>query len=218
MRRSNNKGFTIVELVIVIAVIAILAAVLIPTIAGLVRAANVSSDTQLVKNLNTALASSDVKNIGDAIKAAEEFGYNVGKINASALDNEILYDAKNNVFCYFNADNNGEITYIGTPAPEADESDYWVIDNEVNDKYATYLYEYAEDTVVTTVGVDVTSCANVTKVRFEGAGTAYIYTAAGELEIDAPLATVYPSARRTDTSQSFSDADRQRRNGHRHRT
>ncbi|MBR7116294.1 MAG: prepilin-type N-terminal cleavage/methylation domain-containing protein, partial [Clostridia bacterium] len=37
MKRSNKKGFTIVELVIVIAVIAILASVLIPTIAGLVR-------------------------------------------------------------------------------------------------------------------------------------------------------------------------------------
>ena len=39
MKRSNKKGFTIVELVIVIAVIAILAAVLIPTIAGLVKKA-----------------------------------------------------------------------------------------------------------------------------------------------------------------------------------
>ena len=34
MKRTNKKGFTIVELVVVIAVIAILAAVLIPTFAG----------------------------------------------------------------------------------------------------------------------------------------------------------------------------------------
>ena len=56
MRKSNKKGFTVVELVIVIAVIAILAAVLIPTFAGLIQKANESKDTQLVKNLNTALA------------------------------------------------------------------------------------------------------------------------------------------------------------------
>lgn len=34
MKRNNKKGFTIVELVVVIAVIAILAAVLIPTFSG----------------------------------------------------------------------------------------------------------------------------------------------------------------------------------------
>ncbi len=34
MKRTNKKGFTIVELVVVIAVIAILAAVLIPTFSG----------------------------------------------------------------------------------------------------------------------------------------------------------------------------------------
>ena len=54
--RSNKKGFTIVELVIVIAVIAILAAVLIPTISGLVKKANVSADQQAVRQMNSALA------------------------------------------------------------------------------------------------------------------------------------------------------------------
>ena len=43
MKRNNKKGFTIVELVIVIAVIAILAGVLIPTFAGIVKKANNSS-------------------------------------------------------------------------------------------------------------------------------------------------------------------------------
>lgn len=52
---KNRKGFTVVELVIVIAIIAILAAVLIPTFASLIAKANVSVDTQLVRNLNNAL-------------------------------------------------------------------------------------------------------------------------------------------------------------------
>ena len=46
MRKNNRKGFTIVELVIVIAVIAILAAVLIPTFAGIVSKANDSAAVQ----------------------------------------------------------------------------------------------------------------------------------------------------------------------------
>ena len=50
MKRNNKKGFTIVELVIVIAVIAILAAVLIPTFAGVTKKANESKALQEAKN------------------------------------------------------------------------------------------------------------------------------------------------------------------------
>ena len=50
MKKTNKKGFTIVELVIVIAVIAILAAVLIPTFAGVVEKANKSAALQAAKN------------------------------------------------------------------------------------------------------------------------------------------------------------------------
>lgn len=46
MKRMNKKGFTIVELVIVIAVIAILAAVLIPTFSGVIKKANQSAVQQ----------------------------------------------------------------------------------------------------------------------------------------------------------------------------
>lgn len=54
--RKQRKAFTIVELVIVIAVIAILAAVLIPTFSGVIRRAKVSSDEQTAASLNTYLA------------------------------------------------------------------------------------------------------------------------------------------------------------------
>ena len=53
--KRKSRAFTIVELVIVIAVIAILAAVLIPAFSGIIEKANQASDIQLVKNLNMAL-------------------------------------------------------------------------------------------------------------------------------------------------------------------
>ena len=46
MKRNNKKGFTIVELVIVIAVIAILSAVLIPTFGNIIENANQSAAVQ----------------------------------------------------------------------------------------------------------------------------------------------------------------------------
>ena len=59
MKNTKKKGFTIVELVIVIAVIAILAAVLIPTFASIVNKANMSADQQAVTNMNKLLLASD---------------------------------------------------------------------------------------------------------------------------------------------------------------
>ncbi len=53
MKKLNKKGFTIVELVIVIAVIAILAAVLIPTFSGVVDKANKSAALQEARNTLT---------------------------------------------------------------------------------------------------------------------------------------------------------------------
>ena len=50
MKKNNKKGFTIVELVIVIAVIAILAAVLIPTFTGVTERAKENAAMQNARN------------------------------------------------------------------------------------------------------------------------------------------------------------------------
>ena len=53
--RKGKKGFTVMELVIVIAIIAILAAVLIPTFAGLIQKAHESTAFMDANNLVTTL-------------------------------------------------------------------------------------------------------------------------------------------------------------------
>ena len=58
----SRKAFTIVEMVIVIAVIAILATVLVPTISGVIQMANHSADTQFAASLNVQLALWQVEN------------------------------------------------------------------------------------------------------------------------------------------------------------
>ena len=56
VRNNKRRAFTIVELVIVIAVIAILAAVMIPTFGGIIKKANISADTQIAASMNTQLS------------------------------------------------------------------------------------------------------------------------------------------------------------------
>ena len=81
MKNTNKRGFTIVELVIVVAVIAILSAVLIPTFSGIIDKANESADIQAVRNMNVALATATDKpeNIIEAAAVLSEAGFNTEK-------------------------------------------------------------------------------------------------------------------------------------------
>ena len=72
MKKTNKKGFTIVELVIVIAVIAILAGVMIPTFGGIIENANDSKRDQTAKNAYTAyLADHAADGVEDLIVVIE---------------------------------------------------------------------------------------------------------------------------------------------------
>ena len=102
---KNRKGFTIVELVIVIAVIAILAAVLIPTFSGVISKANQSAAQQTamqaVKSgllmINTATLPADSLVVVDSDKNAAskpDYGY---VYDGNALGAAIaLYDNNSN--------------------------------------------------------------------------------------------------------------------------
>jgi len=197
--KSNKKAFTIVELVIVIAVIAILAAVLIPTFSNLIKRSKVSADQQLIRNLNSALKADlkDHKTMTDALAAAAEFGYDVSKINKSATDNEILWDSKNDAFCYFESDKN-EITYIPettltVPKDQVKPVDYWIIAKTPSEKYSTYLYN-TELTIIQNLktGLDVGN-ETISSITYVGKGSAQsvvIRTNGGTLTVNAPADTV----------------------------
>ena len=67
-KKLNKKGFTIVELVIVIAVIAILAGVLIPTFSGMINKSKESAALQEVTNAYKVYAT-DVMSKGQTPEA-----------------------------------------------------------------------------------------------------------------------------------------------------
>lgn len=93
---NRNNGFTIVELVIVIAVITILAAVLVPTFSNVVENANASSDKNLVRNINNVL---EIKGSLNQLpndktelrKVLKEYGINETKNKAN---NHIIFWSK----------------------------------------------------------------------------------------------------------------------------
>lgn len=85
MKRNDKKGFTIVELVIVIAVIAILAAVFIPTFSSMVKKANRSADEQAVRQMNTALAIYTAENGKPSTAADVKKALDENLINAESM-------------------------------------------------------------------------------------------------------------------------------------
>ena len=110
MKKPNKKGFTIVELVIVIAVVAILAAVLIPTFVSVTRKANESNDVQAARNMNTFLAAAKVTDgvdsILDVYDIFEDSGYSVENYKPLYSGRHYYYDKQYNQIVYVNeADN-----------------------------------------------------------------------------------------------------------------
>lgn len=92
VKKKKFHGFTLVELVIVIAVIAVLAAVLVPTFSSMIDRANDSADLQLVTNMNAVIAGID-----------ERSGATSENLRKYLSDNgltEIATKNKNNIIVY----------------------------------------------------------------------------------------------------------------------
>lgn len=183
--KTTKRGFTIVELVIVIAVIAILAAVLIPTFSGLIRNAQLAADQALVKNLNTALASdengSSHPTMDKALQATAARGLDVAKIKTTFSGNKILWDSRNDCFVYLD-NSKGTINYIPesekTPVDQNSEKYVYfqIVDTAEEAKNATDYSVYFNNgdysgSVDVKVGFDAGSNNKLTAVNYSANGS-----------------------------------------------
>ena len=115
MKKNNRKGFTIVELVIVIAVIAILAAVLIPTFASVIKKANLSADQQAVATMNKQLAivdvDEDIDSLPDAITALADAGLDLEDYKPLTKDHYFYFAIINETPMVLLADKNDDVVF-----------------------------------------------------------------------------------------------------------
>ena len=129
MRKNNRKGFTIVELVIVIAVIAILAAVLIPTFSGVVGNAKEAGAKESAKN---AYSQYLAENADSGEDLADDFIYVDADDRVVAIENgNILgvYDSDTEALGKFDgtatkgaAVEGNDKLYLVNVTPEAEET------------------------------------------------------------------------------------------------
>ncbi len=145
MKRNNKKGFTIIELVIVIAVIAILAAVLIPTFSSIIKKANQSVDTQAVQQMNTLLAThvdGSIKNVSDAIRALDEEDIDLDNYKALQKNHYfyfvmngktpmIIYANEKNEIVYPEVTLSSDVQWMSLSGQVPTDSDYTIENNAV---------------------------------------------------------------------------------------
>ena len=86
MKNNRKKGFTIVELVIVIAVIAILAAVLIPTFSNVIKKANESAVQQAAAALYREALALD---LADGTQDGKEGNTPIATVEGKAVTYEV---------------------------------------------------------------------------------------------------------------------------------
>ena len=201
MRKPNKKGFTIVELVIVIAVVAILAAVLIPTFVNVVNKANVSNDTALVKNINLTLATEEIAGkpatMHEALEMAERGGFDVSKLTPRS-SGDIVWDSETNRFAL--VDKNGNKVFSENDKNVPKNASVWkIVDSkesaESEGAYSVYLKDGVKaDALTVKTGIDVGN-NTVSSLTYNGGDSAKEVTirtnGATNISVNAELDTVY---------------------------
>lgn len=193
MKKGTKKGFTLVELVIVIAVIAVLSAIIIPVTGSIVSNAKETVDKTTVKALNTALAQDEAKNgartlYSDVIDAMAEYGYGVDKLTPLSLG-DILWDSQSNTFVLYK---DGKEVMREKGSSSVAKVNLWRVaknNADLSTEYSNYLADnFDNKTVSVKTGVDVgNNKVEVEYIRTTGNAQSVIFnTNGGGLTVDAP--------------------------------
>lgn len=167
MKNKLKKGFTIVELVIVIAVIAILAAVLIPTFSSITNSARESAALQEAKSGSEtilALTTGTLPENSAFLVADDEesdtndytfvfAGQKIQNVNAVSDFDSVLNKCKRNDVMTSGSATEGYIVYVSTKALNVNEEEQ-VIAGKINQYVANRILSAIGVTATVTDGTD----------------------------------------------------------------
>ena len=167
MKNKLKKGFTIVELVIVIAVIAILAAVLIPTFSSITNSARESAALQEAKSGSEtilALTTGTLPEDSAFLVADDEesdtndytfvfAGQKIQNVNAVEEFSDVLTMCKRNDVMTSGSATEGYIVYVSTKALDVNEEEQ-VIAGKINQHVANRILSAIGVTATVTDGTD----------------------------------------------------------------
>ena len=194
---NKKKGFTIVELVIVVAVIGVLTAILVPTFVNLTNKANEASNQAFVKNLNTAMAMREAeegknKTMSEAVEDAKMIGFDVEKLTP-VNGRDLVWDSVSNRFLLLEP--NGDVWYGKEDKKATDDVQIWKIYDAMptTQKFSIYAkHGFGEVADHLTVGFDAGSEKAVKTVSYEGTKDVVLNTKNDlcVITINAPSANV----------------------------
>ncbi len=165
--KNNKKGFTIVELVVVIAVIAILAAVLIPTFSSITNSARESAALQEAKSGSEtilALTTGTLPENSAFIVADDEesdtndytfvfAGQKIQNVNALNDFDSVLNECKRNDVMISGSATEGYIVYVSTKALDVNEEEQ-VIAGKIDQHVANRILSAIGVTATVTDGTN----------------------------------------------------------------
>lgn len=184
-RVKSKRGFSIVELLIVLAVIAILAAVCIPVFSNVISNADRTAKVASARNLNLVILTESVAgnaptDMSEAVALAIGNGCTLGELDASG-NSSLLWDSQRQLFCVYDGIS---IEYPGssgsTEAQMTDEAhpELWGVyfDAPTEQRFSIYWASEADFADTLTVGFDAGDNKSAFCIYFSGTSPCVIKT------------------------------------------
>ena len=195
--KKAKKGFTLVELLVVITILAVLATVSVIGYRSFTKKAQVSNDTSLVAQLNIALKANEAtdgkpQNPTEALEVVGQNGFDVEKLTPTTSKYNIVWNQEANEFALLNEKDE---TVFGNATK--DYKTWKFLDAYVEGtEYSVYLKGTSVTGELKNVkaGLDVGKNTGITKISFNDSADAksvIVRTNGGTLEIDAEKDTIH---------------------------